>query len=340
MKVHIFLAVIISAGLFFPAGFIGGAVLNRPTRQRYDSKIEQIRVESQNSEQIIKEKLSQAQGTVQGLEKEIRYLNNELRNMTTALRDANRKLRETEAELLSTIELKNQEGGNALSKEDNLVQQNTIAHLKQTITELTEENRRLLALCKKAGIQTSKQETKIFRSGEIIYRGRKRTQSWFNLMYSKFYDKIAYYEGKYIDIGRAIASHGGWLSSSHSIPKGYITKEPWSSRVLSVLEKEAVLIQEDGNVWHVHGLERGYVDGERLYTGGQPKILICTGTYSYISTIGAQKTVSSFVICKPLTKEQFAEAINSGFTLIDYKTTRTGTYIGDYRYTTTGEQIR
>lgn len=97
MKDTIFVVALVSAGLSFAAGFCGGAVLNRPSRQNYDSKIEKIRTESEQSEQAIKEKLRNAQAVVQRLEKEVRYLNNELRNMTTALGEANRKVREKEA---------------------------------------------------------------------------------------------------------------------------------------------------------------------------------------------------------------------------------------------------
>ena len=106
MKVTIFVVALVSAGLSFAAGFIGGAVLNRPARQDYDSKIEQIRTESEKSEQAIKEKLRQAQGTIQGLEKEIQRLNNELRNMHEALAEANKKVREIQSKPIIANEIK------------------------------------------------------------------------------------------------------------------------------------------------------------------------------------------------------------------------------------------
>jgi len=36
--------------------------------------------------------------------------------------------------------------------------------------------------------------------GGIIYRGRRRNQEWFDRMYERFYDKIAYIDGKYYDV--------------------------------------------------------------------------------------------------------------------------------------------
>ena len=213
----------------------------------------------------------------------------------------------------------------------------TIDKLKKELAEQVEENKKLKALSKEAGIKIEPKRKANIDFDNIVYRGRKRSRGWFERIYEKLYDKIAYFDGEYIDIGKVIANHGGWLSSSRSMPRGYITKAPWNSKVLSVLENAAVLIHKDGIVWHVHSLERGFVDDEWF---PEDKIFICVGTYTYITPLGAQKTVSSFVICKHLTKEQFAEAINRGFKLIEYETIRTGTYIGNYRYTTIERPIR
>jgi len=217
----------------------------------------------------------------------------------------------------------------------------TIDNLKKELAEQVEENKKWETLCKalweEAGIKIEPEGKADIDFDNIVYGGKKRNRRWFEKMYEKFYDKIAYFDGEYIDIGKVIANHGGWLSSSRSMPRGYITKAPWNGKVLSVLENAAVLIHKDGIVWHVHGLERGFVDDEWF---PEDKIFICVGTYTYITPLGAQKTVSSFVICKHLTKKQFAEAINRGFKLIEYETIRTGTYIGNYRYTTIEKPIR
>jgi hypothetical protein len=52
------------------------------------------------------------------------------------------------------------------------------------------------------------------------------------------------------------------------------------------------------------------------YTGK----LVCVGTYKYTGGLGTQNTIQSFKVWQPdpLTKEQFAEAISSGFELVDY----------------------
>lgn len=108
MKVTIFVVALVSAGLSFAAGFIGGAVLNRPARQNYDAKIAQIRSKAEQSEQAIKEQLRNAQSVVQELEKEKRQLNNELRNMHEALSEANKKVREMQFKPTIENDIKNQ----------------------------------------------------------------------------------------------------------------------------------------------------------------------------------------------------------------------------------------
>lgn len=91
---------LVSGGLSFAIGFVGGAVLNRPARLNYDSKIAKIRSESSQSEQTIMEKLRSAQAVVKGLERENRQLNNELRNMHTALAEAQQKKQNDNAKIL------------------------------------------------------------------------------------------------------------------------------------------------------------------------------------------------------------------------------------------------
>lgn len=338
----VFVIALASAALSFAIGFSGGAVLNRPARRNYDAKIAQIRSESEQSDQAIKEQLRNAQSVVHELEKEVRYLNNELRNMTTALREANRKVRETEAELLSTIELKNQEEVGASSKEDNLITQNTIARLKKTLAEQTEENKRLLALCKEAGIQTAKPEKTSFKSGEIVYRGKRRDERWFDTMYKRFCGNIVYINGEYFDKNllefQSISPNKIW-------PKGAVVKVPSRCKVLQVLGPgEALILREaykavriTGNhsglkgawsriaeaanaqpeiLFHLSGYERKLIDGQAIDYEGP---LISTGTYEYSDALGASRTVQSFRIFKsfyePLTKEQFADALNSGYIL-------------------------
>ena len=99
---------LVFGALGFAVGFIGGAILNRPSRQNYDAKIADIRSEAAQLKQAIMEKLHKAQAVIQGLEKEKIQLNSELRNMKTALREINKKVREQKAELLSVNNLEKQ----------------------------------------------------------------------------------------------------------------------------------------------------------------------------------------------------------------------------------------
>jgi hypothetical protein len=68
-------------------------------------------------------------------------------------------------------------------------------------------------------------------------------------------------------------------------------------------------------IFHVTGYDGPSLSDDQIfpYTGK----LICVGTYKYTATDYAQKTVQSFKVwqSKPLTKEQFADAIKSGIRL-------------------------
>jgi len=72
--------------------------------------------------------------------------------------------------------------------------------------------------------------------------------------------------------------------------------------------------QESGFIYHLCGYGHPLIDGQKLE---RMKNLICIGTYKY-----AGATVQSFTVWlgqpKPLTKEQFAEVISSGFELVNY----------------------
>lgn len=194
-------------------------------------------------------------------------------------------------------------------------QENTISRaekalnrLRKELDEQIEENKRLLTLCKEAGIDTGKPAEASFDPGEIVYRGKKRNQKWFDEMYKRFHDKIFLYEDKYMYID--------------DLPPNDTFNPAGSFRyweVLSDLGNGEVLIRCSGGdiTYHIYGLERNFYDGEAF--GRQDLLYICTGSFKYTSARGRHKTVRSFCTYKPLTKKQFAEAISGGFELIVYK---------------------
>jgi len=173
--------------------------------------------------------------------------------------------------------------------------------VKKQLDEQIQENERLKTLCEKAGIITTELKKTAFEAGDIVYRGKKRTQKWFERMYERFYDKIAYFGGDYVE-KRELSKY----------------RTTGGLEVLSVLSYGEVLaINDDGFVRHLYGLNQNFVDGASLPGG----TLLQTGVYEYVSVSGAHKTVPSCTVYvyEPLTREQFADAITSGFKLISYE---------------------
>jgi hypothetical protein len=225
-------------------------------------------------------------------------------------------------------------------------QQNTINRLRKELAKQTEENKRLLALCKKAGIQTAIPAKTSFDPGDIVYRGKERDKKWFDRMYERFYDKIVYIDGKYIDKSLFKLER---MSGNKTWPKGSIVKAPSGCKVLQVLGPgEALILRKAYQAIHITGNHSGLKGAWSRISeaaSAQPEILfhltgyegqlideqpfsfegplICIGTFEYTNTLGAQKTIQSFAVCKSfyesLTKQQFAEALSRGFQLVYYK---------------------
>ncbi len=165
----------------------------------------------------------------------------------------------------------------------------------------------------------------------IVYRGKKRTQKWFDRMYERFSDKIICIDGKYIN--KEIKKKVIYLRGEVGYPKGTVVAIPDRSwNVLQALGNgEALIIQkgvglrsshfsyrESDALFHLSGYQGQLTDDESLSLEGY---LISNGIYEYTTALGAKKTVQSFVFYQhqPLTREQFADAIKSGFKLISYE---------------------
>lgn len=107
------------------------------------------------------------------------------------------------------------------------------------------------------------------------------------------------------------------MPKSMSWPIGSPVRFPYNSTVLSVVGKGQVLIRNQRYritvVAHIHGLENDFIDGQDFLS--YRTLYIYTGTFVYTSTLGTRRTVPSLAIYKPLTKEQFANCLNSGFKL-------------------------
>jgi hypothetical protein len=141
----------------------------------------------------------------------------------------------------------------------------------------------------------------------IIYRGQKRDNLWFCRMYEslRFKDSIVYVNGKYVNM-----KHGQFMTGDIYPDGTLIVVE--SGKVLQVLGPGEAIISTENYTCHIKGYKYQLVDGQRF-----SESLISAGIYEYITVSGAEKTIPSFIIydSKPLTKDEFADAINSGFIL-------------------------
>lgn len=176
--------------------------------------------------------------------------------------------------------------------------QKKISQLKDALADESDEKMRLLKICRKAGIDVRiKDDT---QSGEVTYRGKKRSKKWFDEMYDRYFDKIACVNDKFIGrdvLGKKYARFGS------------------SAKILQVLKPDELLVSDDGSIYHVHGVFGDFLDDTPFPFRGH--VILRTGTYRYVSAGGTVKTIVSCKVYqyKPLTKKQFADALNGGYIL-------------------------
>jgi hypothetical protein len=226
----------------------------------------------------------------------------------------------------------------AMLKAENDMLRASVKRQQEIIAELKAENARLKA---KLGPSEPTDKPQTDTSGNVdapVYRGQKRSKFWFETAYNHFRDKIALVDGKYVDIGKDLLTLGK-VAGKEEIVSGnllYLHRETLCEgfpRVLQVLGPSELLVnhpaislwkggamyRSKASVIHIRGIDtKGLVDGRVL----GDKTLLHVGTYQYQDLLGATRTVSSYVLCKPLTKEQFADALAKGFKLTEYKNER------------------
>lgn len=210
-------------------------------------------------------------------------------------------------------------------------------NLKKQLDEQIKENEKLKALLPKDKINSVVPAASFDSNDGIVYHGKKRDRLWFYRMYKEFQNKIAFVDGKYIYIkNKAIDSIPKEL-----VPEGTLIKNP-SGKVLQVLRPGEAIIWQKGtsisfspigggaapdDLWHriatsvastpdifyhVKGYKDKLVDDQSFSYNG---CLVSAGTFEYTDISGAKRTIQSFAVYEPLTREQFADAINSGFIL-------------------------
>lgn len=225
-----------------------------------------------------------------------------------------------------------------------------IAKLEAENAKLAGQVKLLLQLCEKAGIapppvaplQPASAPSDVAKGETYMYLGKPRPKVRFEALYRKYHDKIILVDGKYQDVGKALAGASEVLGVAEIGPVG---TTPHGCKVMQVLGKDEALIVRPRKVkmyysrrtltgvgipgterthetpkllFHVKGVDRkGLVDGAEFKAK-----LVSIGTYRYTAVTGAASTVASYAVYTPLTKEQFADALAKGFQLVSYRAVR------------------
>ena len=174
----------------------------------------------------------------------------------------------------------------------------------------------------------------------IMYLGKPRPKLWVDYMYKQFADKIVIVNGKYIDVGKAMAGASevpavaeigaagetpGWCQVMQIIGKdeALIRRPAFHSQVTGTgggaggyaAGIQAALLSKPELIFHVKGIgTKGLVDGAEFRAK-----LVCIGTYNYGNVAGGGSTIPSYAVHTPLTREQFTEAIAGSFQLVSYR---------------------
>lgn len=194
------------------------------------------------------------------------------------------------------------------------------AELKQRVQELED-------LCEKHGIDPNESNTSAkAKKGEYVYRGKVRSQGWFERNYRILCDKIAYVDGTYIDITdiKGFSPHPpDQLGDIRELPKGF------GPKILQIVKPGEALIEiHPIGMFHATGLSEKAVDKALLnnYTTVQVpdergknrtvnSIIVYQGLYQYVTLDGGSRTIGSYKICPPMTREQFADALANDFAI-------------------------
>jgi hypothetical protein len=158
--------------------------------------------------------------------------------------------------------------------------------------------------------------------------GKPVTKDWVNQQYKK--------HGEHVLVGNGVFYHcqrSSYADAPVVMPKVGWTQEGSPFVINQVFNKdEALATLVDAGTAHLKGLDTTkYLEGS-VFQG----ITVYVGPYKYKSTTGAERTVRGYQICTLVTKEQFIEALSSGFELYEYVTIHGD---GLIEYTTTTKPV-
>ena len=208
------------------------------------------------------------------------------------------------------------------------------------VAELEKEVRRLKALCRERGIDpTAKPKQEKPKRPKKDAKAQDRAKIPFDELFKEFHDKIALVDGEYYDIGwQKLRLETLNAPGRNAFRRG--PPEPWGSqspprevgryrcmggyvypfatiKVQQIIgPKELLALPPDDMVIHLKGMStKGMVTGDYLLQHW----VVYIGPYQYRTTQGGTHTVRSYELYRPLTKEQFADALAKGFKLHRYR---------------------
>jgi hypothetical protein len=207
---------------------------------------------------------------------------------------------------------------------------------KSKISTLERENRQLKVMLRAAqrGQKTPHMEDDPDRetpTTQLQYRGRTVSSQWFDSMYQEFADKIVMQGTQFVCAGHAMASKPGIPipMPADFAPGALRFLRPGPFRQAVVFQRLGdsgclATISIAGITGEVPGREteiylemdtRNLVDGTPL--PDMPVVYV--GPHTYTAALGATLTVPGYRLHRPLTRDEFAEALRNGFELIRYR---------------------
>jgi len=207
-----------------------------------------------------------------------------------------------------------------------------IRSLKAENAALRAKVDQLRALCRKAGVEPEPPAATRPGTTGVTYLGKKRTAYWLEAAYKRHSDKIAFIDGRYVDIGEA-ALKRTTVSEEAPAAGDVYRVTPAGSQVQNILGPKEIIIHRPGLrllqrdvdtggvktilvqplLYHVTGVDTSRLTVGKFF-GGK---LLHTGAFTYGST-DEPMSMQSYRPYTPLTREQFADALAKGFRLFRY----------------------
>ena len=177
----------------------------------------------------------------------------------------------------------------------------------------------------------------------VTYKGRLRSAEWFENMFKAHQDKIASLrDGRYLDISMSrLLKEIRCIAVMPPEPGYELRTLPETGgencRIFQVISENEALLYRPAHIWHpfpnplgmgvkypevffhVKGLDTSRMVNDMPIPANNDWLLVYVGTYKYGTVIGSSNVIQSYVMYKPLSQEQFADALEKGFELKEYE---------------------